>query len=92
MRSDIGWTVDPFAEGADDGSFTEDRETFLAAQQEWMEAHLPPNGESLEIGEHGRPKVPATTERIYNRPGKEDRIGYYIKRNAFTIQTVPFRQ
>jgi len=86
----ITWSDDLFAPADKDGRFTTDREAFLGAQVEWLNAHLPKRGVIVEASQYDEPKLPPKAQRVWGTAGKGDRTAHYIDRNG-TIQSVAFR-
>lgn len=90
-RFGIQWISDLFAPADSDGRFTEQVEAFTMAQAEWMETHLPPNGEVISLDQWGSAQLPKKAERVWGKPQKSDRIGVYLDRNSLQIKQIAFR-
>ena len=89
----IVWTDDLFAEGDKDPRFTDQVELFLAAQQAWLESHLPPNGEILPLSHCGAPQLPPKAQRYYGRDRKARgvRIGLCVNPHTGEVEEELFQ-
>ena len=85
----VVWLEDLFAPAGEDSRYTADG--FFGAQQEWMTHNMPANGTVLTQDEYGRPVLPKGAERLYGKPGKNDKIGYYLNGRSGEVETVPYR-
>jgi hypothetical protein len=56
-----------------------------------MTHNMPANGTVLTQDEYGRPVLPKGAERLYGKPGKNDKIGYYLNGRSGEVETVPYR-
>jgi len=74
----IVWTDDLFSPSDQDARTTTQVEEFLTAQNEWLAANLPENGELAELDHYGDPKLPPRAMRTYGKPSKGDHIACYI--------------
>lgn len=87
----ILWEEDLFAPADEDSRYTTNAEAFLAAQEAWLDAHLPKKAVILATNEYGEPKLPPKAERLWRKPGKGDFIGQYIDPRSGQIQEVAYR-
>ncbi len=88
----IVWSDDLFAPADEDSRYTTQVDTFLAAQEAWLEQNLPANGIILAFDPYGQPKLPAKAQRLYGeKPSKTDTIGHYLDAHTGEIKTIAFR-
>ncbi len=87
----IIWQEDLFTQGDEDSRYTTQVAAFLAAQQAWMEANLPKKGVVLTLDDHGYPKLPPKSDRVYGKPKKSDITGQYVDRRNGQISEIVFR-
>ena len=88
----IHWSEDLFAEGKTDPRFTDQIELFFAAQQAWVEQHLPANGEMLELTQWGEGKLPAKAQEAYgaDKKRRDVRIGFWVCKRTAEVCQKPF--
>lgn len=88
----IHWTEDLFAEGKTDPRYTDQVELFLAAQQAWVEGHLPANGEMLETTQWGDGKLPAKAQEAYgsDKKRRDVHIGFWVCSRTGEVGQKPF--
>ncbi len=86
------WTEDLFAEGDKDPRFTDQVELFMATQHAWLEQNLPPNGEILEVGQHGEPKLPPKAQEAWGSDKKRKgvHVGLWIDRHSGEVREKHF--
>ena len=84
----ITWMEDLFAEAGTDGRYTDQVELFLAAQQAWLEANLPPRGEIISLNSYGSPQLPPKAQHHYERNRKAPgvRIGLYVNPHTGAVE------
>ena len=87
----IEWLDDLFGPPDRDNRYTTDVEGFFGAQQEWLAANLPKSGILLTLGQYGEPVLPKGAERIYGKPGKNDRTGWYVQPRNGEVESVAYR-
>ena len=87
----VVWEDDLFAPAGEDSRYTTNVEGFFAAQQEWLQANLPPGGTLLPVGEYGRAKLPKKAEHVYGQPRKGDLIGHYLDAHSGAVKTITYR-
>ena len=88
----IAWMDDLFAPADEDSRYTTQVDTFLAAQEEWLNDNLPANGIILALDQYGQPKLPAKAQRLHGeKPRKTDTIGHYLDAHTGEIKTIAFR-
>ncbi len=88
----VVWEEDLFTQGDEDSRYTTQVDAFLAAQQAWLEAHLPKNAVLLPSDDYGQPKLPPKAERIWTKPKKGDLVGCSVNPRDGSIVEVAFRQ
>jgi ParB family chromosome partitioning protein len=86
----IVWTHDLFSPSDQDARTTTQVEAFLAAQNEWLAANLPENGELAELDHYGDPKLPPKAMRIYGKPRKGDLISCYVNTRTGEVDQVAY--
>jgi len=86
----IVWTDDLFSPSDQDARTTTQVEEFLAAQNEWLAANLPENGELAELDHYGDPKLPAKAMRTYGKPRKGDRIACFVNSRTGEVGQVAY--
>ena len=87
----VRWEDDLFGPAGQDNRTTTNVEQFFAAQQHWLEMTLPKNGVILESEGYGGAKLPPRAERVWGKPHKGDKIGYFIKPQTGEVGEIPFR-
>ena len=87
----VVWEDDLFAPAGEDSRYTTNVEGFFAAQQEWLQANLPPAGTLLPVGEYGRAELPKKAEHVYGQPRKGDLIGHYLDPHSGAVKTIAYR-
>ena len=87
----VVWEDDLFAPAGEDSRYTTNVEGFFAAQQEWLQANLPPGGTLLPVGEYGRAELPKKAEQAYGQPRKGDLIGHYLDPHSGAVKTIAYR-
>ena len=86
----ITWTEDLFSPSDEDARTTTQVEAFLAAQNEWLAANLPENGELAELDQYGRPKLPPRAMQHYGKPRRGDRVACYVDARTGEVDQVVF--
>lgn len=86
----ISWTEDLFSPAGEDARTTTQVEAFLAAQNEWLAANLPENGELAELDQYGRPKLPPRAMQHYGKPRRGDRVACYVDARTGEVDQVVF--
>ena len=88
----LHWTEDLFAEGGKDPRFTDQVELFMATQHAWLEQNLPPNGEILEVGQHGDAKLPPKAQEAWGSDKKRRgvHVGLWIDRHSGEVREKHF--
>ena len=84
------WTDDLFSPSDQDARTTTQVEEFLAAQNEWLAANLPENGELAELDHYGDPKLPPKAMRTYGKPRKSDRIACFVNARTGDVDQVAY--
>ncbi len=82
------WTEDLFAEGDKDPRFTDQVELFMATQHAWLEQNLPPNGEILEVGQHGEAKLPPKAQEAWGSDKKRKgvHVGLWVDHHSGDVR------
>lgn len=88
----IVWHDDLFAPQGEDGRYTTDVDAFFGAQQEWLQANLPPKGTVLPTDEYGRATLPKKAEAVYGKPTKADKIGHYLDPRSGEVKIIAYRE
>lgn len=88
----IVWNDDLFAPQGEDGRYTTDVDAFFGAQQEWLQANLPPKGTVLPTDEYGRATLPKKAEAVYGKPQKSDKIGHYLDQRSGEVKIIAYRE
>ncbi len=87
----IHYEEDLFAPAGEDSRSTVQVDEFFAAQLQWLETNLPPNGTILEVERWGGGKLPPKAERVYGKAQAGDCIGFYIDQNTAEVKETPYR-
>ncbi len=87
----VTYEEDLFAPAGEDSRTTTNVDGFLAAQQAWIEDHLPENGVVLRPDGYNDPKLPPGAQRYYGPRGAgHEKVGFCLDEGTGRIEEVRF--